>query len=183
MPKPACCALSPTTILIDLFGRGPWIDENSPTGAVPPTYDRKQLFDAIKVEQGGRRSLQVNGRSTDATLYNVVIPEDAMRDYIDAMEDAMKVADPQDMAKDMLQAMGFDKSTINEIMSETGGTDIYGELAGILKQGVKNLGRHRAGGLRQRRLRLRGELLTTGPTAARWRSSCSWAAATATWTT
>lgn len=100
----------------------------------------KQLFDAIEVEQAGRRSLQVNGRSTDATLYNVVIPEDAMRDYIDAMEDAMKVVDPQDMAKDMLQAMGFDKSTINEIMSETGGADIYGELAGILKQGVKNLG-------------------------------------------
>ena len=32
--------------MIDLFGRGPWIDENSPTGAVPPTYDRRQLFDA-----------------------------------------------------------------------------------------------------------------------------------------
>lgn len=31
---------------IDLFGRGPWVDENSPTGAIPPTYDRKQLFDA-----------------------------------------------------------------------------------------------------------------------------------------
>lgn len=32
--------------MIDLFGRGPWIDENSPTGAIPPTYDRQQLFDA-----------------------------------------------------------------------------------------------------------------------------------------
>lgn len=32
---------------IDLFGRGPWIDENSPTGATPPTYDRKQLFEAV----------------------------------------------------------------------------------------------------------------------------------------
>lgn len=31
---------------IDLFGRGPWIDENSITGQIPPTYDRKQLFDA-----------------------------------------------------------------------------------------------------------------------------------------
>ena len=31
---------------IDLFGRGPWIDENSSTGATPPTYDRKQLFEA-----------------------------------------------------------------------------------------------------------------------------------------
>ena len=32
--------------MIDLFGHGPWIDENSPTGAICPTYDRKQLFDA-----------------------------------------------------------------------------------------------------------------------------------------
>lgn len=36
--------------MIDLFGRGPWIDENSPTGATPPTYDRKQLFEAITAE-------------------------------------------------------------------------------------------------------------------------------------
>lgn len=31
---------------IDLFGMGPWIDENSVTGATPPTYNRQQLFDA-----------------------------------------------------------------------------------------------------------------------------------------
>lgn len=37
-------------MMIDLFGRGPWIDENSVTGAIPPTYDRKQLFDAIVAE-------------------------------------------------------------------------------------------------------------------------------------
>lgn len=36
--------------MIDIFGRGPWIDESSVTGATPPTYDRKQLFDAITVE-------------------------------------------------------------------------------------------------------------------------------------
>jgi len=36
--------------MIDLFGRGPWIDESSTTGATPPTYDRKQLFDAITAE-------------------------------------------------------------------------------------------------------------------------------------
>lgn len=36
--------------MIDLFGRGPWVDENSITGSIPPTYDRKQLFDAITEE-------------------------------------------------------------------------------------------------------------------------------------
>lgn len=33
--------------MIDLFGRGPWTDENSIVGATPPTYDRQQLFDAV----------------------------------------------------------------------------------------------------------------------------------------
>lgn len=33
--------------MIDLFGRGPWTDENSTVGAIPPTYDRTELFDAI----------------------------------------------------------------------------------------------------------------------------------------
>lgn len=32
--------------MIDIFGRGPWTDENSVVGATPPTYDRKQLFEA-----------------------------------------------------------------------------------------------------------------------------------------
>lgn len=33
--------------MIDLWGRGPWTDENSTVGATPPTYDRTQLFDAV----------------------------------------------------------------------------------------------------------------------------------------
>ncbi len=32
--------------LIDLFGRGPWITEESQTGVAPETYDRKQMFEA-----------------------------------------------------------------------------------------------------------------------------------------
>lgn len=36
--------------MIDIFGRGPWIDETSVTGAIPPTYDRTQLFDAVTAE-------------------------------------------------------------------------------------------------------------------------------------
>lgn len=36
--------------MIDLFGRGPWIDENSVTGATPPTYNRQELFDAVTAD-------------------------------------------------------------------------------------------------------------------------------------
>ena len=33
--------------MIDLFGRGPWTDENSIVGATPPTYDRTELYEAV----------------------------------------------------------------------------------------------------------------------------------------
>lgn len=36
--------------MIDLFGRGPWVDETSVTGSIPPTYDRTELFNAITEE-------------------------------------------------------------------------------------------------------------------------------------
>ena len=36
--------------MIDLFGRGPWLDESVPITVTPPTYDRKQLFDATVAE-------------------------------------------------------------------------------------------------------------------------------------
>lgn len=37
-------------MMIDLFGRGPWVDESSVTGAIPPTYNRTELFNAITEE-------------------------------------------------------------------------------------------------------------------------------------
>ncbi len=33
--------------MIDIFGRGPWTDENSLVGTIPPTYTRAELFDAV----------------------------------------------------------------------------------------------------------------------------------------
>ena len=33
--------------MIDIFGKGPWTDENSVVGDIPPTYTREQLFNAV----------------------------------------------------------------------------------------------------------------------------------------
>ena len=38
--------------MVDLFGKGPFVND-SPTGAIPPTYDRQQLFDAAVSESEG----------------------------------------------------------------------------------------------------------------------------------
>lgn len=100
----------------------------------------KQLIDALEVEKGGKESIEVNGKNVDAAVYHVTVTKDAMKDYINAMEDAMKVVDTKAMMKDMLEAMGFDKGAVNEILSEMGDTDPYGELASQLKQAVKTIG-------------------------------------------
>lgn len=33
--------------MIDIFGKGPWTDENSVVGEIPPTYNRTELFNAV----------------------------------------------------------------------------------------------------------------------------------------
>ena len=100
----------------------------------------KELFNALEVEKVGKQSVQVNGKSTDAILYQVVIPKSAMKDYLNAMEDVMKMTDTVGMTKEILLAMGFDKSTVNEILSEMDSADVYGELFSGLKELVKTIG-------------------------------------------
>ena len=100
----------------------------------------KQLLEALEVSKTGKQSVQVNGESIDAVVYHVLVPEDAMRDYIDAMEDAMELADNQDAVKQALQSVGVPKDEISRIMSEMKGSDFSGELSDSLSQLVKELG-------------------------------------------
>lgn len=36
--------------MIDIFGKGPWTTEESLVGAIPPTYSRSELFDAVTAD-------------------------------------------------------------------------------------------------------------------------------------
>lgn len=64
--------------MIDLFGRGPWIDESSTTGAIPPTYNRSELFDAIVAELVATADMikpaaqQAYGRITREAAYMIL---------------------------------------------------------------------------------------------------------------
>lgn len=101
---------------------------------------RKALLDAVEVEKTGKQNVDVNGKSTDAVLYHVVIPKDAMKDYVNALEDAMKLVDTADMLEEIFLSVGLDKAAVKDIMSQMNTTDVYGELAGQLKQAVKTIG-------------------------------------------
>lgn len=36
--------------MIDIFGKGPWVTTNHPIGAIPPTYSREKLFEAVTAD-------------------------------------------------------------------------------------------------------------------------------------
>ena len=70
---------------------------------------RKALTDAIEVEKTGKSSVDVNGRTVDCTGYHAVIPQNAMRDYLDALEDACEdraLKEMFDALEQAIQAIG-----------------------------------------------------------------------------
>ncbi len=99
-----------------------------------------KLVEAVSVEKAGNKTVQVNGKTIQATAYQVVIPERDLKDFISAMEDALKAVDTEDTLKAVLEAMGLPKSRAKEIVAGMGSADTYGEMADRLKELVKELG-------------------------------------------
>ena len=53
----------------------------------------KALLEAMEVEKAGSETIDVNGRNVDADAYELLIPQDAMEDYADAVMDTMQTVD------------------------------------------------------------------------------------------
>ena len=69
----------------------------------------KELTDAIEVEKTGKASVDVNGYTVDCTGYHAAIPQNAMRDYLDALEDAREdqaFKETFDALEQAIQAIG-----------------------------------------------------------------------------
>lgn len=100
----------------------------------------KALIAAIEVKKTGSETMDINGKSTKTTAYHVVIPQDAMEDYVDAMEGILSEVDYMDTYEEILKATGMPKEIINEVMAEMKDVDIYGELADSIKDALDELG-------------------------------------------
>lgn len=121
------------------------IDQFAPEGQNEETEKamreaNKALLKAIEVEKNGSETIEVNGKDTKTTAYHVVVPQDAMEDYVDAMEDTMKTVDYVQLYEDILDSMGAPKDIIDKIMYEAEGTDIYGKLADSYKDALDEIG-------------------------------------------
>lgn len=80
----------------------------------------KALLEAMEVEKAGSETIDVNGRNVDADVYELLIPQDAMEDYADAVMDTMQTVDYVEVYEELLQAMGMPRDQIDAIMSTMG---------------------------------------------------------------
>ncbi len=97
----------------------------------------KRLADAIEVEDNGKKKIDVNGNRVDAGAYRVTIPQEALEDYIDALEDVWKQENGREAMEGILRSFGVNEDAIGEIAS---GAASYGELADTLRQFSQGIG-------------------------------------------
>lgn len=64
------------------------------------------LAKAIQVEKTGKEDVKVNGKKLSCKVYELVIPQEAMEDYLDALEDVIKEMD-LDKSLDALEDTGL----------------------------------------------------------------------------
>lgn len=100
----------------------------------------KALNNAIEVEKAGKSSVDVNDHTVDCTGYHVVIPKDAMRDYVDALEDAYKDRGLEDDILDLLESMGMPDSERSYVRSQIKDSLNNKEMFSALKQAIKAIG-------------------------------------------
>ena len=99
----------------------------------------QKLLESMEVEKAGSETIDVNGRNTDADAYDVLIPQDAMEDYADAVLDTLQTVDYVELYEELLRAMGVPRDQIDQAMSMMGGNP-YRQLSDLLGMALDELG-------------------------------------------
>lgn len=100
----------------------------------------KALWEQAKVKKTGARTLTLNGTETKTTAYQVVIPQEALYQYVDDLETVLSAFNYYNLYRDMFQSMGLPQESVQDFLDELEGLDPYGELADGLRQLVAELG-------------------------------------------
>ena len=95
----------------------------------------RDLLEAMEVEKAGSETIDVNGKNIKANAFDILIPQEAMEDYADALLDAAQTVDYMDLYEELLEAMGMPKELIDSAMSSMGG-DPYREMFRQTSDGI-----------------------------------------------
>lgn len=77
-----------------------------------------QLAKELTVEKAGKETVNVNGESLKCQAYTVVIPQDALEEWFEAVEDAATSADAMEMMEELFNAMNLPEDIVEELMYE-----------------------------------------------------------------
>lgn len=100
----------------------------------------RDLWEAVRVEKKGKETVSVNGQSTDARVYRVTVPQEALEDYADAMTDTLEMVNDLRRHGELLKAFGVSRSEIDAYMEALEELDPYGQLGDLLQEAVDGLG-------------------------------------------
>lgn len=100
----------------------------------------KALFDTMEVRKTGARTLDLNGTEARTTAYRAVIPQQALEDYVDEIADMLSSVNYFSVYEEMLRQTGMPQTEIDGLMDDLEGLDVYGELAGELKDLIGKIG-------------------------------------------
>lgn len=100
----------------------------------------KALWDQAEVKKTGSKTLSINGTDVKTTAYQVTIPEEALDQYMDDLEDVLSAFNYYDLYEEIYRSMGMPQEQIDEIMETLELVDPYGALADSLRDAVAEIG-------------------------------------------
>lgn len=90
----------------------------------------KALFDAVEVEKAGKETISVNGTETKTDAYRVTIPEEAMKDFVDAVSGTLP--DYAAFYREVCRGLGMPEDALEELLGNPEGRDPYDALKDFL---------------------------------------------------
>lgn len=75
----------------------------------------KALLKAVEVKKGKRDTVDVNGTDLSCSTYRVRIRKTAVRDFLNALEDALQSMDSTDATLELLSSAGFPAEMLDEV--------------------------------------------------------------------
>lgn len=100
----------------------------------------KALWEAVEVTEEGKVTVDINGAELECAGYSLLIPEDALRDYLDAAEDAVNAQGVDDALLELMESMGVPEYQIDYMKDDIKNAASGGEMFDMLKEAVKALG-------------------------------------------
>ena len=101
--------------IFDLYKRALELTEGNEEAREAVIEAGKALLKAVEVKKGKRETINVNGTNLSCSTYRVRIKKAAVRDFLNALEDALQAMDSTDATLELLSSAGFPAEMLDEV--------------------------------------------------------------------